>query len=139
MLTGLRQKRFWLVVLVFSILLVMAVVAIWPVRQGLLRTYSNYVLTNTERYLPCEELPLVAKAEAVFKQQEGLRQKVLAVSSDTWIGLERNEATRIGGDVWHCPGRADVLITVNGEAERRRIVLLLGNDFAGIPYRVINV
>lgn len=133
------KTKLGLYIAVFGVLGLVALLAIPSARQYALSSYSRYVLTNTERFLTCEQLVSVEKAEQILESNESLKQSVLAVGPNSVsVDLEKNQATKVGIDNWECPGRADVLIMVMGDEHHRQILELLGSDYAGIPYRIVN-
>lgn len=102
-------------------------------------TYSNLALDNKENYLSCDELPSIKEVEEVFAKNKDLISHIESIYSDfTRVSIEKDEAIEIGNDVWKCPGKADLLIVCNGREDKTEIINKLGEDFKGIPYRVVD-
>ncbi len=107
-------------------------------RQFIVKTYSNLVLVNSEQFLPCEQLPEIEKVEQKYEENQELRIQLQQISPNLAVSVERDKAADIGLDTWQCPGKADILITVQSEEHRQNISQIVGNSFDGVPYRIIN-
>jgi hypothetical protein len=78
---------------------------------------------------PCEQLPAIMIVQEAFRDHEDVVDEITGMHpGHIWIS--------IGTD--RCPGKGEILIYYDTEANHRKIVELLGDSFFGVPYRMFN-
>lgn len=95
----------------------------------ILRMYDNLILDSKNHYLPCEELPSVARVEQVVKEYQDVIRKIEQVNPG-FVGIEIHE---------NCTGKADIVIWYASHRDRVKIEKIINSEtFFGIPYRLHN-
>jgi cellulose synthase/poly-beta-1,6-N-acetylglucosamine synthase-like glycosyltransferase len=129
---------------IFLIILVIFLLLNIPSKNSLSRpvkrAYSSVVLANKENYLNCSEMPEIELVEKVYNDNRDLIIGIKNINNNISSPvIEKDKALPFGHDKWNCPGKANILITVDSDEAKKRIIETLGKDFKGVPYRVVNI
>ena len=125
-----KTKRIITGLLLFTLVICMAVIAVEARTKIVRRFFDNRVYDNWNHYLPCEELPTEAEAIAIIQQHQDIIQVIERVNPGL-VGVEVDSST--------CPGKADLVIWYASHQNRLDIENIIGSDmFFGAPYRLQN-
>ena len=78
---------------------------------------------------PCTELPPAEVAQATLEKNQELVRRLDKV---------RPNSVSVYPDPDRCPGRADIVVTYATVDDYRKLKQILGDDFDGVPYRLLN-
>ncbi len=96
---------------------------------------NHYVIDtltgNKTHSLSCDDLPAVDEAQSVVSKHKDVVREIISIDpSLITIDIDNRE----------CGSRADIVITVGSDAEKRRVEEIIQSDnFFGVPYRIINM
>lgn len=120
-------------IIIFSALLTISgiVVLILSSSATISRIYNRIFLANEVHEYSCEELPHIDAVIKVYNEHPDIVQEIRDI---------KKEQVDIKVDTYTCSNsHGDIKITVGGEEETQKVKKILGKDFFGIPYRIINV
>jgi hypothetical protein len=101
----------------------------------------DILTANKEHYLTCNELPDKTQVEEIFQKHNETIQQIknlypdrIEISVNTY-----NSNSSFNNRKLNCPEKADIIILLQTNEQRKKIEEILGKDFFGIPYRIINM
>ena len=86
-------------------------------------------LNQESKGVNCNLLPDYHKAKNIFQQTSSTITQLEGLSSSVMVSLDSNR----------CPGKGEVIITYDSLQTRDNIKEILGKDYFGIPYRLLNI
>lgn len=125
-----KAKKFIIIILVLSLVVCLAVLAIEKRTKFVRHFYDNFILDNWNHYLPCEALLTEMEVRTILQQHTDMIQKIEQINPGL-IGTEVDPSL--------CLGKADLLIWYASHQDRLEIeAIIKSKTFFGIPYRLQN-
>jgi len=123
-----RLKKLSIVLIIISGLVTLLVLI---KTELILRIYDNLILDSKNHYLPCEQLPLIARVEQVVKEHQDVIREIEQVNPGfVFVTM---------GTYEDCIDKSDIVISYASHQNRLKIEKIINNEtFFGIPYTLHN-
>lgn len=124
------RKRTPIFFLAIVILLCLGLIFLEAQAKIFRRAIDDLVYDSRNHYLPCEKLPIETEVQKVVEEHADVIRQIEQVDPGN---------VEVMIDTRSCPGKADLLIGYPSHRDRLDIeVIIAGETFYGVPYRLLN-